>query len=98
MSELVWRNDVDVAQFSEETQIAYHEYKEAQRKAAALRDAFESGVRAEFPVRQGSKLVFGYRFGKLSLAIAPDDSKPKVRASGNLADWIAAQQGNGRAI
>ena len=36
----------------------------------------------------GEKVVFGYRFGKLSLAIAPADKPRKPSAAVSLADFI----------
>lgn len=98
MSEAQWM-DIDVATLSAEAQVAYSEYKDAQRRAAALREVFETTCVAGLEIPQGKRMVFGYRFGKLSAAIVEDDrkaSKPK-QAKGSLADFLAAQMGAGHA-
>lgn len=96
MSDAQWK-DIAVESLSEEAQVAYSEYKDAQRKAAQLRETFERLATEGLPVPQGMKVVFGYRFGKLSAALVVDDSKPKKAAQpkGSLADFIAAQQAGG---
>lgn len=95
-SEVKWA-DVDVTAFDATTQAYYTQYKDAQRKAASLREQFETAARAGLPVPQGMLVVFGYRFGKLSAALVPDDRKPvKAKAQvGSLADFIAAQAASG---
>lgn len=93
MSEAQWKG-IAVESLSEEAQVAYSEYKDAQRKAAALRETFERMATDGLPVPTGMKVVFGYRFGKLSAALVVDDSKPKAQ-KGSLADFIAAQQASG---
>lgn len=97
MTEAVWQ-DIDVATLSVEMQTAYSEYKDAQRKAAELRTAFEASVTAVLNIPNGKRMVFGYRFGKLSAALVEDDrkqAKPK-QAKGSLADFLAAQSAGGR--
>lgn len=97
MSELTWVN-IDPATLSTEDRANYEAYKVAQRAAAELRTAFEAGMNAKAP--QGKRMVFGYKFGKLSVAL--DDAKtdkPKAPAGGlSLADFLKAQaQGGHRA-
>lgn len=96
MADANWM-DIEVASLSDEAQIAYEDYKIAQRKAAELRKAFEDAVTSGLDIPAGRKMVFGYRFGKLSAALVADDSKPaKARQSGgSLADFLAAQQAGG---
>jgi hypothetical protein len=98
MSEANWM-DIDVETLDVEAQKAYGEYKAAQRKAAALREAFEATAVASLDIPQGKRMVFGYRFGKLSAALVEDDRKPaKTKQSkGSLADFIAAQVSGGHA-
>lgn len=97
-STAVWQ-DIDVTTLSVEAQVAYNEYKDAQRKAASLRAEFEQAVVNGLPIPQGKRMVFGYRFGKLSAAIVDDDRKPSKtkQAKGSLADFMAQQLGNGHA-
>ncbi len=96
-SDVTW-TDVDVTTFAAAVQTAYANYKDAQRKAASLREQFETAAREGLPVPQGMRVVFGYRFGKLSAALVPDDRKPvkAKQATGTLADFIATQAAQGR--
>jgi hypothetical protein len=91
--------DIAVESLPVEAQVAYSEYKVAQRKAAELREAFEQSVTASLELPKGKRMVFGYRFGKLSAAIVDDDRKPSKtkQAKGSLADFMAQQLGNGHA-
>lgn len=91
--------DIDVETLPVEAQVAYAEYKTAQRAAAALRATFEQTVTASLELPQGKRMAFGYKFGKLSAALVEDDrkaSKPK-QAKGSLADFLAQQVGGGHA-
>lgn len=88
--------DIDVASLPGPAQQAYEQYKVAQRAAAALREAFEASVRAVAPAPTGMRMVFGYRFGKLSAAIVEDEGRPvKARPKATLADFLAAQAASG---
>ncbi len=98
MSDAIW-TDIDVNSLSAAQQAAYETYKDAQRKAAALKAAFEETVTATWPVPTGKRIVFGYRFGKLSAAIVDDERKPsKGKGATTLADFLAAQSASGRSI
>lgn len=98
MSEAQWA-DIAVETLSVEAQVAYEEYKAAQRKAASLRQAFEDCVTGALSLPVGKRMVFGYRFGKLSAALVEDDRKAKApkQVKGSLADFLAAQTSNGHA-
>ena len=98
MTDANWQ-DINVASLSDEAQVAYSEYKDAQRKAASLRTEFETMVTASLKLPQGKKMVFGYRFGKLSAALVADDGKKAkaAQAKGSLADFLAAQGASGHA-
>ena len=98
MTDAVWQ-DIDVNTLSAEAQVAYSEYKDAQRTAASLRATFEQTVVNGLPIPQGKRMVFGYRFGKLSAALVEDDRKPSKakQAKGSLADFLAQQTGAGHA-
>lgn len=90
--------DINVASLAEKAQMAYSEYKDAQRKAAMLRTEFETLVTASLELPVGRKMVFGYRFGKLSAALVADDGKKaKSQSKGSLADFLTAQMSNGHA-
>lgn len=91
--------DIDVNTLTAEAQVAYSEYKDAQRKAAALRATFEQTVTASLELPAGKRMVFGYNFGKFSAALVDDDGKTKKakQAKGSLADFLAAQGANGHA-
>jgi hypothetical protein len=70
---------------------AYSLYKQA-------KEEFEAGMRKASGLEgTGNRLVFGYNFGKLSLAVVPDDGKAKAAAKPalGLAEFIAAQQASG---
>lgn len=92
-----WRN-VDPDSLTDELQLAYEEYRECNRKAQAAREAFEKAFSTAVPCPRGQRLAFGYRFGKLSIAVIPDD-KPKATSGAKspftMADLIA-MQGRGR--
>ena len=71
---------------------AYSLYKDA-------KDSFEAGMRQASGLDgTGNKLVFGYNFGKLSVAIVKDDGKAKTAAKPvqSLADFIKSQQASGK--
>lgn len=95
----VW-SEIDVTTLNAEMQKAYEVYKDAQRKAAELRVAFEQMVNEAAELPQGQKLVFGYRFGKLSAAVVKDDAKPKAASPAklSLADYLKGQQAAGKAV
>ena len=86
-TELEW-TQLDPASLSPELRKAYDAYREAARSANALREAFERQMTAAIDPLDTEKVVFGYRFGKLSLAIAPADRPRKPSAAVSLADFI----------
>jgi hypothetical protein len=100
-SNVVW-NELDTSALSKELGAAYEKYKVAQRAAAELRTAFESAVNDAAGLPEGKKLVFGYRFGKLSAAIVDDDGKGKAKAASpaklSLSDFMAMTAGQGKRI
>lgn len=74
-------------------------YKVAYRMAKEAREAFEEAMAKVAKLPQGKRMIFGYNFGKLSVAIVDDDRKPgKAKAGGlTLAQFIASQQNSGAA-
>lgn len=90
---LVWRN-VETDDIPASALGLYNQYKTAQRSAAAAREAFETefSIILGFTPNTTQRLVFGYKFGKLSIAVAPND-KPKPttkRAATSLADFLTS--------
>lgn len=72
---LTW-TEIDASTLPTGLAAAYADYKEAQRLAASLREAFETAFNemAAPNLPRGRRYVFGYRFGKLS--IAETDAEP----------------------
>lgn len=58
----------------------YANYKSAYAEMKAERKAFEDALAAMLIVPPGKRAVFGYNFGKLSIAIV-DDTAPKAKAT-----------------
>jgi hypothetical protein len=89
--DLIWRNvetdDIPVTALE-----LYNSYKTLQRQAAAAREAFEAAFALALAITPTDprRIVFGYKFGKLSIAIAPND-KPKPtpkRTTSTLSDFV----------
>lgn len=59
----------------------YANYKSAYAEMKAERKAFEDALAAMLDVPPGKRAVFGYNFGKLSIAIVDDTAKPKAASS-----------------
>lgn len=94
----VW-SELDVETLPSNQREAYEAYKVAQRAAAELRAKFEQMVNDEALVSaNGQKIIFGYRFGKLSVAVVEDEGKPKKAAVAkrSLGDFLASQQAQGK--
>ena len=77
---------------------AYALYKEMYRAMKAQRTEFETMLSAQASLPEGKRVIFGYNFGKLSVAIVDDDRKPvkATPAKQSLADFIASQASAGR--
>lgn len=92
-----WVN-IEIETLAPEMQKAYEAYKAKAREAAELRTKFEQMVNNAAELPQGQKLVFGYRFGKLSAAVVKDDAKPKAAAPAklSLSDYLKQQAAMGR--
>ncbi len=87
-----WRN-VDVDTLTSELQAHYELYREANRQAQSAREAFEKAFISAVPTPRGQRLAFGYRFGKLSIAVIPDDRPARTTTKGALtmADLLRTQ-------
>jgi len=89
-----WNNSVDVEDLTEQQQTLYHAYKAAYRSAQTAKQAFEASMQTLAP--EGKSLVFNYRFGRLSAAVANGVKQERkvvaAKAKQSLADWLAARQ------
>jgi hypothetical protein len=91
--DLVWCN-VETDDIPASALELYNQYKTLQRQAAHARETFEAEFSAALNITPTSatRLVFGYKFGKLSIAVAPND-KPKAqpkRTTTSLTDFLAS--------
>jgi hypothetical protein len=68
-------NEVNTNTLPEGVKTAYCDYVDAQEKANAVRKAFEDKFTALFNTPKGKRILVGYRFGKLSVAIVEDTRK-----------------------
>ena len=98
-SDAVW-HEIDVSTLSAEAQAAYASYKDAYRAMKEWRVAFEGQLSDEAALPAGKRMVFGYNFGKLSVAVVEDDRKAAkaTPAKQSLADFIASQASAGRRV
>ena len=71
----------------------YNSYKVAYRIAKAMREKFENEMQELAGLPEGKRLVFGYNFGKLSVAVVDDDRKAKVagKSAQTLSQFLAGQ-------
>lgn len=75
----------------------YLRYKESYKEMKMDRDAFEQAMRDQAAAPQGKRLVFGYNFGKLSVALVDDDAKPvAAKGSLSLSAFLAGQTAQGK--
>lgn len=87
--------EIDPASLTSAQQSAYAAYKAAYKVMKSEREAFETAMQVDCPA--GKRIVCGYNFGKLSVAI--DDAKPeatsKAKGTQTLAAFLATQAANG---
>jgi hypothetical protein len=84
---LDWQS-LDVETLSPDLRAGYFEYRKAQDAANKLRLAFEEGMNAKVELPAHLVLAFGYKFGKISVAIAPAE-RPRARKTAmSLAELI----------
>lgn len=95
----VW-NEIDPASLDVDAGKLYAGLKAARKVAAEAKAAFEEHMNVANDVPEGMRLVFGYNFGKLSIAVVEDDRKPKrvAPAKQTLAEFIAGQRASGARI
>lgn len=95
-SELAWTT-IDPTTLSAQDQANYKAYKDSYTTMKAARAKFEQGMNdADKP--NGMRIVCAFNFGKLSVALAPDEPKAHTasRATHTLSEWIASQRASGR--
>lgn len=90
-----WIN-IDVSTLTTAQSAAYRGYKQCYLEMKQQREAFELLMSADVP--SGERMIFGYNFGKLSVAIVLDDRKPKSAkaAPQSLADYLASRKDAGQ--
>lgn len=96
-SEATW-TEIDPRTLDDGLEKAFDAYKASYRQTKALREAFEAAMREQAALPEGQRLVFGYNFGKLSVAVVEDTSKPKAPAKPKLSlgEYLAQQRAMGR--
>lgn len=84
--------ELNVETLPAQARMAYNKLKQAREAARVAKDAFETAARDGMDVPNGVRVVFAYNFGKLSIALAPDDAKQgKASAKAvSLTDWLKA--------
>ena len=76
-----WLN-VDPSSLPTSISRAYDAYKSAYAEAKSARADFERAMTEAAGLKPGKRLIFGYNFGKLSIAIVADEGRsPKPSAS-----------------
>jgi hypothetical protein len=86
--------EIDAEALAIDQRQAYDEYKAAYRDMKVLRTEFERSMGQALP--EGKRMIFGYNFGKLSVALVEDDRKPAKPAKQSLAEFLASQAEAGR--
>lgn len=89
-----WVN-IDIESLGAFQREAYDAYKDAYRAMKNARLAFETEMAQGIP--QGQRMIFGYNFGKLSVAVVEDDrkvAKPKATTQ-SLSDFLAQAKSHG---
>lgn len=64
----------------------YSDYKDLYKEMKAAREEFETAMQVHAP--EGKRLIFGYNFGKLSVAIVEATDKPKAKGAVDLSTLI----------
>lgn len=89
-----WVN-IDIDSLSAGQREAYEAYKALYRTMKQAREGFEAVMASGIP--QGQRMIFGYNFGKLSVAVVDDDRKaPKAKAqTQSLSQFLAQAKSHG---
>lgn len=91
-----WVN-IDPATLTQDQANFYANYKAQYRVMKAARLEFEQSM--QVGVEAGMKIVCGYNYGKLSVALVVDDDKPAAPAKSpvSLAAYLAQRKASGQA-
>lgn len=95
-TDATWIN-IDVSTLGEQELAAYNAYKASYQAMKAAKTQFEEGLEASAKLAAGTRMIFGYNFGKLSVAVVEDDrkaAKPKATTQ-SLSDFLKSAQGHG---
>lgn len=89
---------IDVTTLAPELAKAYATYKAGYQAMKAARLEFENAMSAAIEPPAGQRVIFGYNFGKLCVAIVDGEiAKPKAAASTlTLSEWAAQQRAANR--
>lgn len=89
-----WVN-IDIETLGSTGRKAYDDYKAAYKVMKDARAEFEAIMGAGIP--QGQRMIFGYNFGKLSVAVVEDDRKvAKAKAATqSLSEFLASAKAHG---
>lgn len=89
-----WVN-IDIETLGSTGRKAYDDYKAAYKVMKDARAEFERLMAQDIP--KGQRMIFGYNFGKLSVAVVEDDRKaPKAKATTqSLSDFLAQAKAHG---
>ena len=94
-ADLTW-TEIDPASLPSSLASLYEGYKAAYRTMKECRTVFEQAMNDAASPAQGKRVVCGYNFGKLSIALADAKDAPKSsQAKGSLADFLANASARG---
>jgi len=77
-TDAVW-NTINTETLPTSIKDAYGAYKDAYKDMKEMRLAFEQAISKAIDPKPGYRVIFGYNFGKLSVAVVEDD-KAKTKA------------------
>lgn len=93
--DLAWQT-IDTTNLPDDLALAYEDYRDLNRKAQAAREAFETAFRTLVPAAPRKSWLFGYRFGKLSVALGDAQPIKSTAPRGALTlDMLRKMQGIG---
>ena len=91
-TELTW-TEIDPASLSQDQSAAYLEYKLRYAAMKTARKTFEDAMQVHAPA--GKRVVCGYNFGKLSVALAEAEVRKTKTEQQTLADFLTACAASG---
>lgn len=86
-SDAVW-NTINTETLPTSIKDAYAGYKDAYKDMKEARLAFETLISKAIDPAKGKRVIFGYNFGKLSVAVVDDDA-PKSKAASSAVSLSA---------